>query len=385
MLRLLGVAALSTLFCALLAQPSMGQIFTDDLSTGANWTVVQDADASAVFGFDYSTKGVPAAPRGSDTIGLKFEVNNSSPAAAASILAYHRDAAFTGQFTFRVDAWINWAPDGGGVGSGTTEFIGGSVGHDGTLGGTGVEPFGWTFLYTSEGDAAATDYRMYKEGFQAQSESGQYAAGTEAGSRDSSNEYYTTAFPSFDIASAVTGQATGTQPAGAGGFQWMTLNFEVDTENIGPSGALNDPGFVRVSMRSARSGNTIEIGVLDNSNDDVMLGIDQDTTVGMYMADLFSSVTLNPDFSFGLFDNVEVLEGLVPLDAGGLAGDFDGSGFVDGGDFVLWQSDTGVGDLGDWQSNYGMGTPPSVGAVPEPATLLLLALAAPAALARRRR
>ena len=152
---------------------AVGQIFTDDLSTGTNWTIVQDADASAVFGFDYSTKGVPAAPSGSDTIGLKFEVNNSAPANTNTIVAVHNNAAYTGQFTLRVDAWLNWAPDGGGIGTGTTEFIGASVGHDGS----GALPLGGTFIYSSDGDSGTTDYLMYKVGAQLQSESGQYTAG----------------------------------------------------------------------------------------------------------------------------------------------------------------------------------------------------------------
>ncbi len=35
------------------------------------------------------------------------------------------------------------------------------------------------------------------------------------------------------------------------------------------------------------------------------------------------------------------------------AGDFDEDGDVDGGDFLLWQRDTNVGDLADWKLNYG--------------------------------
>lgn len=121
---ILGVAVLTPCVSA--------QLFTDGLSNGNAWTITQDADSSFVFGFDYSTKGVPAAPNGSDTVGLEFEVNNNdSQTGVASITAVHTDAAFTGQFTFSVDVWLNWAPDGGLAGSGTTEFAGASVGHDG--------------------------------------------------------------------------------------------------------------------------------------------------------------------------------------------------------------------------------------------------------------
>ena len=54
-------------------------------------------------------------------------------------------------------------------------------------------------------------------------------------------------------------------------------------------------------------------------------------------------------------------------------GDFDFDGDVDGRDFLLWQRDPSVGNLADWQANYGMGslTAASV-AVPEPTTWILL-------------
>ena len=53
------------------------QFFTDDLSSGANWTIAQTSDSTFAFGYDYSQDGLPAAPNGSDSIGLKFEVNNN--------------------------------------------------------------------------------------------------------------------------------------------------------------------------------------------------------------------------------------------------------------------------------------------------------------------
>lgn len=40
-----------------------------------------------------------------------------------------------------------------------------------------------------------------------------------------------------------------------------------------------------------------------------------------------------------------------------LAGDFDTNGIVDGLDFLLWQRNTGVGNLADWEANYGSTAP----------------------------
>ncbi|TWT36158.1 hypothetical protein KOR34_10570 [Posidoniimonas corsicana] len=386
-----GCAALAGL---LIGTQASGQIFTDSLSSGANWTVVQDADASAVFGYDYSQKGVPQAPNGSDSVGLKFEVNNAAPAEAAAIGAFTEVSSLPSQYTFRVDAWLNWAPDGGGVGSGTTEFIGVAVAHDEFAPG----PFGASFIYSSEGDAAATDYRLYKDDFQLQSESGQYALGTEAGARDSSNPIIQEAFPSFDIATAVPTQgATGTQPAGAGGFQWMTINIEVDADAIGPAGTTENPGTAHFSMKSAASGKVLDVGTIDYSNtDDGYLypstGIDlQAGSLGLLMSDIFSSVTLNPDFAFGLFDNVQVLEGLVALEPDapvGLPGDYNDNGVVDAADYTVWRDalggaeslpndDTpGVGadDYDRWRDAYGNSSESlsAAAGAPEPASIALL-------------
>ena len=59
----------------------------------------------------------------------------------------------------------------------------------------------------------------------------------------------------------------------------------------------------------------------------------------------------------------------------GLTGDFDMDDDVDGEDFLLWQRDMGVGDLADWQANYGATTlaVAATSAVPEPTSGLLLA------------
>ena len=70
----------------------------------------------------------------------------------------------------------------------------------------------------------------------------------------------------------------------------------------------------------------------------------------------------------------------------GIPGDFDGDGDVDGADFLAWQRDPSIGNLGDWQANYGTPVPLSESsvAVPEPATLVLLLLATLAPLALRK-
>jgi len=69
-----------------------------------------------------------------------------------------------------------------------------------------------------------------------------------------------------------------------------------------------------------------------------------------------------------------------------LPGDFDVNGIVDGLDFLKWQRDPTIGQLSDWQSNYGMGVPPlsASTAVPEPTTYALALAALCLAMSRRR-
>lgn len=67
------------------------------------------------------------------------------------------------------------------------------------------------------------------------------------------------------------------------------------------------------------------------------------------------------------------------------SGDFDMDNDVDGADFLLWQTNPGVGNLADWQATYG--TSPAtanLASVPEPGTLVLYLLAGLALPLRRR-
>jgi hypothetical protein len=56
-----------------------------------------------------------------------------------------------------------------------------------------------------------------------------------------------------------------------------------------------------------------------------------------------------------------------------LPGDFDGDGDVDGRDFLIWQRNPSVGNLADWQTNYGQSTLFTSRAVPEPSACVCLA------------
>jgi hypothetical protein len=363
--------------------------------------VQNTTDSSATFGFDYSTLGIPPAPRGSDTIGLKTTVNDDTTPSAEHIAVVYSGAGsnFSGQYTVQVDIWNNYvlaAPQ-----NGSTEYQGVSVHHDAFE----ATPYGGTMLFDGDG-GSPLDYRLYRNLSQHFAESGQFAtpppfSSAAGGDQDNVDDYYEAAFPTFDIDSAVNNQqgTTGAQlPAGAAGFQWMTLRAEVDPLALGTKVVAGTPevfGLIRFYLKSARSGDEILIATINNNNGNSNVVDFSIGSVGLMTADLFTSVVDDPAFSFTLFDNVTVTQGFLEPPAEDDA-DFDADGDVDGADFLAWQRGLGAdGDLADgnangddivdaadlevWKAQFTAVTP-AVGAVPEPATWALAALACAACL-----
>ncbi len=210
-----------------------------------------------------------------------------------------------------------------------------------------------------------------------------------AGDNGTTNPIFVDAFPGIDLSTAVPTQGqVGITPDGAAGFQWMTINMEVDTTAVGPSGMTNDPGIAHITIHSASSGNTVEIGTIDNSNgSDVVSPQDN---IGLLLSDFFPSVTVNSAFSFAIFDNVQVFSGLVPL-PGDLTADKDND--VDGRDFLTIQL-YAPSLIPQWETQYDTG-PGALGssprivetsqAVPEPSPHMLLLIVTVAATGARGR
>jgi hypothetical protein len=100
----------------------------------------------------------------------------------------------------------------------------------------------------------------------------------------------------------------------------------------------------------------------------------------------FDDVLQPAGMPFGLAFNVIYLPTIVQLQvvSAGFPGDFDADGDVDGRDFLVWQRNPSVGDLADWQVNYGAGSLSASTAVPEPSVIQLIFIAAVAFYTRRR-
>ncbi|QEG36416.1 carbohydrate binding domain-containing protein [Bythopirellula goksoeyrii] len=109
--------------------------------------------------------------------------------------------------------------------------------------------------------------------------------------------------------------------------------------------------------------------------------IDMDVPSG---ADSFLlRIQLSPGAVGGIANGLYVDDvNLSPVTSGGLLGDFDTDGDVDGADLLKWQRGEttpalNATDLANWQLNYDMQSPPiaaNLAAIPEPSAFCLLSL-----------
>lgn len=102
------------------------------------------------------------------------------------------------------------------------------------------------------------------------------------------------------------------------------------------------------------------------------------------VGNMFTFLTTATNGVFGEFENlvlpggfqweIDYLASSVVLKVVGLgaSGDFDGDGDVDGRDFLVWQRNPSVGNLVDWQANFGSGSLSALQSVPEPGGVAIL-------------
>ncbi|MFW5697091.1 MAG: hypothetical protein ACOCX1_00855, partial [Fimbriimonadaceae bacterium] len=112
--KLLVVAAVSAL-----ATTSFATLFSDDFNDAAGvsqWTPHLTSDAGLDYSYDYSALGIPSA-NGSDTLGIRFRVNDTEGAANSAIAM--SNASFSGSFAVSFDMYLHVADF---TLEGTTEF-----------------------------------------------------------------------------------------------------------------------------------------------------------------------------------------------------------------------------------------------------------------------
>ncbi len=276
-------------------------LFTDDfdLDTATEYVVVvESADTAVTFNYDYGADGVPAAPSSAGTtLGLKMEANLSDGATDIVSVA-PIGVTPAGDYVMTVEYWINFAT----AGSGTTEFIGGGVAFDGLT----PDHNGVTHIASGEGGSGFRDYRPFAENalldvtdVVTELESFENLASTTL------QQW----FPAQPVPEA-QGQ-TGQGFDGGQAFAWRTLVFRVDRalETV----TITIDGFEIATVACGG-----ELGATCNL----------DGLVRMMYVEVFASIASEPEFQFGLFDNL-VVEELCEVGGGDLIGDSNCDGTVD--------------------------------------------------------
>ncbi len=209
------------------AMPAVGSLYTQDfeVDSTALWTLNNGpSDAAADFFFDYSTVGIPAAPNGTGTRGMKLQANLTNGLFSGMSVS-PIGLNLTGDYTVEFDWWANFNGPFPGGGSGSTNL---STFGIGTAGVTpqwpgGVQDSVW-FGATGDGGSSA-DWRAYSS-----------AAGTgyPDGSpvypfttRNNTNPYFAgfggkTAPPAQ---LALFPQQTGTTAVGSAGMEWHRVEI----------------------------------------------------------------------------------------------------------------------------------------------------------------
>lgn len=282
-------------------------LFFDDFSTAgsaANYTKVETGSNAVTYAFDYSSMGIPPAPKTNDasTLGVKFESNIVSPGAVAAV-TLHTVQQFSGPYKVMFDAWVNANGPFPAGGTGSTEFLSAGVGGDGvSVNRTGATGSGaWTAV-DGEGQSGI-DYRLFRNaGVLEGVAGGSYAAGTQASARSAADPYYLPLNPvgidvsNLPVQGANNGgpaQQNGTTQPGTFGFAWHQVELDVD-----PTGGTGGTSKFTWTI------NGLKIGTLD-AGAGAAFPTNGSVTIGYF--DPFASFSDNVLLSFGLIDNLTVV------------------------------------------------------------------------------
>jgi hypothetical protein len=283
----------------------VGGSFTEDFDVDhtANWTVnvVPSSQCFAEFFFDYASVGIPSAPHstGGTTRGLRLRANVSGNV-ASGISVSPTGQSFTGNYSVRFDAWLNYngPVNGGGVGS--TQFTTWGVNTSGNVVNwvTGQDGI---FLAVDGDGGTNFDYRVYDPGHTTSYPDGSsvYAAATNTPTwttRNAGHPYYAQYFggsvennaaPPAMISLFPAADLTGVADSGAAGFRWR----DVEIVRNGQYVVFYMDGRLIATVDSTAS------GTLGGSN--IFFGQSDLESVS-------SADPTAPDLLFGLIDNIRV-------------------------------------------------------------------------------
>jgi len=222
----------SLFICPVIA--SAADLFNEDFNADhtASWTVNDPALSDTVtdFFYDYSAIGVPAAPNGSGTRGLKMTCNNTNGVFSGFSVSPNGQS-FSGNYTVSFDIWQNYVGPLGLGGSGSTQLSTYGIGTAGNVafwpGAATKESIG--FATTLDG-GSASDFRAYSSAASTSYPSGNAVYLAPGGAINNSGAYYMSAFASQSAPAAQVvlfpGQ-TGSTDAGETSFAWRRVVIDV--------------------------------------------------------------------------------------------------------------------------------------------------------------
>ena len=267
----LTTVVLAASLVGLFSVASHAEIFSSDLDgDGSGWTVTENGDTSVTWGFDYSALGIPSAPNGDGTTGVRLAANiTADDPGGGSAIAVSPGISASGQYQVQFDFWSNYHING------STEEGGGAVGFD-----TAVGPFAGTGLLVNTDGDSGTDYKLFTPSGVLGLDSGMYAIP----SLDAQDPVNTDVQAAFPGQTAPDEQGTGyTNPDGTFAFAWHTMLIDVDTDAQTANFSID--GF--------------EFGTVT--------GGDYTGDIALIFTDPFGSVAGDANLAFGVFDNVTVV------------------------------------------------------------------------------
>jgi hypothetical protein len=225
MKRSLILAASAALVATSASFGSIAYFQDFEINPSASWASFSGpSDSAADFFFDYSTVGIPKAPSGFGTRGMKLQANLSN-GIFSGMSASPVGLNLSGNYIVQFDLWANYNGPLGPGGSGSTNLSTFGVGTAGTSAQWpgGVQDSVW-FAATGDGNSAS-DYRAYSTAAPTS-----YAAGNAvyaATSLNNTNAYYSTlgGNPAPAAQVALFPQQTGTTAVGSMGMEWHRMTI----------------------------------------------------------------------------------------------------------------------------------------------------------------
>jgi hypothetical protein len=294
-MRRVSLAVIAALALSHVAEAQVLYQETFDTDPTANWQFNSSGSGNAAdFYFDYSTVGVPPAPGGSSTRGLKLTANVAAGVFGGGS-ASPIGLTLPSEYILTAYVWQNSIGPFPGGGSGSTQLTNVNVGVSGLAnefpGGTisGVQ-----FAVTGEG-GSGSDWRAYSalmpNGAGATLSTTNTPPVYPAGSLNNTATYYTAVFAGQTPPAAQTilyASQTGTTAAGTPGFLWNL--WEITKTNSSISWKINGTEFATVGSAlypATFGGNNIAFG-----QSDINAGSSTDPNAGALIFGLVDSITV---------------------------------------------------------------------------------------------